>query len=84
MALASSSPINVLVAIGNATIRRQIVNLLRESGNVVISEAEDEAHALLNLRHGMSRTALVICDELGGSGHLDIWKFLITHEPQPF
>lgn len=76
MAFAHSSPLNVLVAIGNAVISKQIINLLREGGNTSITEAEDEAHSLLNLRHGTSRTNLVICDELGGSGHLAILKFL--------
>jgi hemerythrin-like metal-binding protein len=75
LAMLPTSEVSALVAIENATTRRLVVSLLRESGYGVLAETKDPDHTLLHLRRGeMAKFNIIICDRLGGTGHVSVLK----------
>ncbi|WP_235063027.1 hemerythrin family protein [Paramagnetospirillum caucaseum] len=86
MAIAASSSldVNALVAIENAATRKLIVSVMRECGFVVQEETKDISHTMLHLEHGnASNINIILCDKLGGSGHLKILKHVRWGKGQP-
>lgn len=80
----SSFDVNALVAIENTATRRLIVSVMRECGFVVQDKTKDISHTMLHLEHGnASNINIILCDKLGGVGHLTVLKHVRWGEGQP-
>ena len=53
-----------------------LVSLLRETGINELTTVDSVDYATLQLRHASTAFKLVLCDRLGGAGHLDLLKFI--------
>jgi hemerythrin-like metal-binding protein len=84
IATPSSFDVNALVAIGNAATRRLIVSVMHECGFAVQEKTKDISHTMLHLEHrNASNINIILCDKLGGTGHLEILKHVRWGEGQP-
>ncbi|MBF0563235.1 MAG: bacteriohemerythrin, partial [Alphaproteobacteria bacterium] len=76
MLLTPIAAVNVLTVIEAPATRRLVSGLLREIGLTDITETENIDHAILQLRHASTKFGLIICDRIGGIGHLALLRFI--------
>ncbi|AVM72841.1 bacteriohemerythrin [Magnetospirillum gryphiswaldense] len=69
-------PIDVLVAVAMPAVCRLLVGLIREMGINEVTVVDSVDFATLKLRHASITFNLILCDRLGGAGHLDLLKLV--------
>jgi hemerythrin-like metal-binding protein len=75
--LQSSAKLSAFVAIENVATRKLIVSTIRECGYSIVEETKDLSHTILHLERGnASNINIILMDKLGGSGHLQVLKYV--------